>query len=124
MPVTNSGRPQPGGPATAGERQVRRRPDPNPLRLLIGFAGVASAAAVTSAMLPSVAGSATTATGAPADGLTVAVAPEPTPRLVTRYVTLKPGQTAPPDSTVVVRPQPTPQVTVRVITRTRQSGKP
>ena len=39
------------GPAPLAPRS---RPDPNPLRLMIGLAGLASAAAFTTAMLPSV----------------------------------------------------------------------
>ena len=74
-------------------------------------------------MLPSV--SAAPQPAAALDPLAgTAAQPDLPVRHVTRYVTLKPGQTAPPDSTVVVRPQPTPRVTVRIVTRTRQSGKP
>ena len=114
-------RPQPRPALDA--RAPRSRPDPNPLRLLLGLAGVASAAAVTTAMLPSV--SPAQQPASVADQL-AATAPQPDlpVRHVTRYVTLKPGETAPPDSTVIVRPQPTPNVTVRIVTRTRQSGKP
>ena len=57
-----------------------------------------------------------------------AVVPEPSVLHVTRYVTLQPGQTAPPQSSVLVKPQPTPRVTVKVVKKvqvvTRQSGKP
>ncbi|HYN48066.1 MAG TPA: hypothetical protein VER83_04320 [Candidatus Nanopelagicales bacterium] len=50
--------------------------------------------------------------------------PAPSVLHVTKYVQLKPGETAPPQSTVVVRPKPSPKVTVKVVTQTRQSGKP
>jgi len=106
----------------------RARPDANPLRLMFGLAGIASISALTAAMLPSVA----PAPAAAADTQTVltadaaVIAPAPTVVHVKRYVTLKPGETAPPQSTVIVRPQPTPIVRTQVVTvtRTRQSGKP
>lgn len=113
-------------------RAPKARPDANPLRLMLGMAGIASASAITAAMLPSVMPAAT-ADAATLDGTTTAAgttqdagtpAPSPSVLHVTRYVTLAPGQTAPPQSTVVVRPQPTPQVKVKVkvVTQTRQSG--
>jgi hypothetical protein len=108
---------------SSGMREPRSRPNPNPLRLMLGLAGLASAAAFTTAMLPSVA----TQPEPPASDPAVAAAavqPDPSVKHVTRYVTLQPGQTAPPQSTVVIRPKPTPRVTVKVVTRTRQSGKP
>jgi hypothetical protein len=104
---------------------VRRRPDPGSLRMLVTFAGIASASALTAAMLPSVipvtdaAGAGSTLVADQASGTAVAAA---SVRHVTRYVMLKPGQTAPPHASVLVRPTPTPRVTV--VTRTRQSGKP
>lgn len=97
-------------------RPVRARPDPNPLRLLVGLAGIASASAIATALLPSV-------TPAPATVADVVnAAPTATPAVVhvTRYVTLQPGQTAPPQVPVVVQPTPTPRV--HVVTTTRQSG--
>jgi hypothetical protein len=110
-------------------RPPRSKPDANPLRLLVGLAGIASASALVSAMLPSVSPAeevvAADTTGMPA---VVAVEPEPPVVHVTRYVTLEPGQTAPPQSSVLVKPQPTPHVTVKVVRKvqavTRQSGKP
>lgn len=105
-------------------RAPKSRPDPNPLRLMLGLAGLASASAFTAAMLPSVAPAPDIAAAGP---LTVDVAPvvqpEPSVVHVTRYVTLQPGQTAPPQSTVVVRPTPTPIVKLKIVTRTRQSGQ-
>jgi hypothetical protein len=107
--------------------QARSKPDPNPLRMMLGLAGIASAAAFTSAMLPSVTPQATGTIPATTDpNAAAAVQPEPSVQHVTRYVTLRPGETAPPQSTVVIRPQPTPHVTVQttIVTKTRQSGKP
>jgi len=110
------------GPAPLAPRS---RPDPNPLRLMIGLAGLASAAAFTTAMLPSVTPRVDAAQVADPAAATAAIEqPSPSVVHVTKVVTLKPGQTAPPQSTVVVRPTPTPQVRVKVVTRTRQSGKP
>ena len=51
-----------------------------------------------------------------------AIAPAPSVVHVTRYVTLLPRQTAPPQAPVVVQPTPTPRV--HVVTVTRQSGVP
>jgi hypothetical protein len=89
------------------------------MRLLLGVAGIASASALITAMLPSI----SPAGAVVADATTLtAVAPEPSVTHVTRYVTLAPGQTAPPNASVQVKPQPTPRVVVRVVTR--QSGTP
>ena len=120
-------RPMPPRPTVAAvARAPRARPDAGPLRLMFGLAGIASVSALTAAMLPSVAPApiADTQTVLTAD--VAAVAPAPTVLNVKRYVTLKPGETAPPQSTVVVRPQPTPIIKTKVVTvtRTRQSGKP
>lgn len=92
--------------------------------MLVLFTGIASASALATAMLPSVA-PATDAGAVPVpatDPASVANVPAPSVRHVTRYVLLKPGQTAPPHASVLVRPTPTPRITV--VTRTRQSGKP
>jgi hypothetical protein len=120
--------------ATRAPAPARRRADPSPMRLMFGVLGLASAAAFTTAMLPSIAPADASDTTAAADPNAVdpnatdpnagIVSPEPSVRHVTRYVTLKAGQTAPPKAKVIVRPKPTPKVTVRVVTRTRQSGKP
>jgi hypothetical protein len=120
--------PGPSRPRPAIEaRAPKAKPDPRPLRLMLGFAGVASASAFTVAMLPSVAPAqqAGTADALNADAVAAAaVVPQPSVLHVTKYVTLQPGQTAPPQSTVIVQPTPTPIVKVQVVTRTRQSGKP
>ena len=122
------GSPRPGGTPRPGPPRAeppRRRPDPTSLRMLVTFAGIASASALAAALLPSVV-PATDAAGAGSvltpGQMSGAVVPAPSVRHVTRYVTLKPGQTAPPHASVIVRPTPTPRVTV--VTRTRQSGKP
>ncbi len=126
--------PVPGAHAAAAERPMpgprprptpetrapRSRPDANPIRLLVAFAGIASASAIVTAMLPSV---------IPARSALDAVAansavqnPQPSVVHVTKYVTLGPGQTAPPNAPVVIQPTPTPRV--HVVTQTRQSGRP
>ncbi|MHB8892511.1 MAG: hypothetical protein ACYC65_10760 [Candidatus Limnocylindrales bacterium] len=111
---------------TPAPRPQRSKPDANPLRLLVGLAGIASASALVTAMLPSVSPT-EVVVAADTTGLT-AVAPEPSVLHVTRYVTLQPGQTAPPQSSVVIKPQPTPRVTVKVVKQvqvvTKQSGQP
>lgn len=117
--------------SAAAPRAPRARPDPNPLRLMLGLAGLATAAAFTTAMLPSVTPVADAAVAqAPSDQAPVdqvpATADQPAPSVlhVKKYVTLQAGQTAPPQATVVVRPTPTPKVKVKVVVKTRQSGKP
>lgn len=115
-PTGHTGATAPAGPIS------RKRPDAGPFRLMMGVVGMASAAALTTAMLPSITPqeqavqdtAATTAND---------VVPAPSVQHVTRYVTLQPGQTAPPQSTVIVQPKPTPKVTVKVVTKTRQSGR-
>ena len=100
-------------------RTPRARPDPKPMRVLLAAGGIATASAVLTALLPSVAPRPAVVDG----GLTSeVVAPAPSVQHVTRVVVLKPGETAPPQASVVVRPTPTPRV--RVVTTTRQSGKP
>lgn len=122
-PVRPAVAPRPG--QTLRPEPVRRRPDPGSLRVLVTFAGIASASALTTAMLPSVVpvtDAAGAGTALAADQITSTTVPAPSVKHVTRYVVLKPGQTAPPHASVLVRPTPTPRVTV--VTRTRQSGKP
>lgn len=120
-PPAHADRPAPAAPV----RAPRSRPDANPARLMLGLAGLATAAAFTTAMLPSV-----TPAPVPDPALEPVVAaveqvqPDPSVKHVTQYVQLKAGQTAPPQSTVVVRPTPTPRVKVKVVTQTKQSGKP
>lgn len=111
---------------TPPSRPQRSKPDANPLRLLAGLAGIASASALVTAMLPSVSPT-EVVVAADTTGLT-AVVPEPSVLHVTKYVTLKPGQTAPPQASALVKPQPTPRVTVKVVKKvqvvTKQSGNP
>lgn len=123
LAVPRAARPpaRPVHPATPQPVRVTRgRPDPNPVRLMLGVVGLASAAALTSAMLPSITPQAAAAQGM--SGASGAAQQQPVQH-VTKYVTLQPGQTAPPQSTVIVRPQPTPQIVTKTITRTRQSGR-
>jgi hypothetical protein len=96
---------------------------------MIGFAGLASAAAFTTAMLPSITPAPTTDVALePVAAAAVGQVAAPDPSVVheTRYVQLKAGENAPPQATVVVRPTPTPRVTVKVkvVAQTKQSGKP
>ena len=82
---------------------ARRRPDPGSLRVLVLFTGIASASALATAMLPSVAPPADAGNGSTpgTQPASVADAPAPSVRHVKRYVLLKPGQTrhrTPPSS--------------------------
>ncbi len=116
-PRTPSATPEPRPPRPGSDpRPARSKPDPNPIRLLVGLAGIASASAITAALLPSV----TPALVATTDTAIVAPAATPSVVHVTRYITLKPGETAPPQAPVVVQPTPTPRI--HVVTTTRQSG--
>lgn len=111
-------------------RPQRSRPNPNPMRLMLGMVGIATASAFTVAMVPSVVpGQAADAAVDGAIPAAVAAAPAParTPlpvRKVTRYVTLLPGQTPPPGAATQAQPAPTPIVKTQIVTRTRQSGQP
>jgi hypothetical protein len=93
----------------------RSRPDPTTLRLAGGFIGVAAASALVSSMLAPVPIDAS----GQAAALGTATSPQPAAQHVTRYVTLKPGQTAPPQAVVQQQPAPAPRT---VIVQTRQSG--
>ncbi len=123
-PATAVARPGPAAGASSEARPrpvARPRPDPNPMRLLAGFVGLASLSAIATGLLPTVV--ATTSAGAGPSSTTVVADAGPQPvRHVTRYVQLKPGETAPPQAAVVAAPRPTPRVVV--VTTTRQSGKP
>ncbi len=106
------------------------------VRMVIGLAGLASASALASAMLPSVLPQPTvvnTVDTSAAAAAAPTVGPQPSVIHVTHVITLAPGQTLPPDAGVNMTPVPatptpraTPQPTPRVIiqTITRQSGKP
>jgi translation initiation factor IF-2 len=113
------GAPRPGAPRPTPVPS-RARPDPNPVRLMVGFVGLASVSAIATGLLPSVR---PPAAADPARSITIVADAAPLPvRHVTRYVQLKPGQTAPPKAAVVAAPNPTPRIVV--VTTTRQSGKP
>lgn len=108
-------------PQTHARPELRSRPDPNPMRLMAGFVGLASLSAIASGLLPTVVPAASA--GNASTTATIAADPASLPvQHVTRYVQLKPGQTAPPQAAVVAAPKPTPRVVV--VTTTRQSGKP
>ncbi len=106
---------------TPEARPTRVKPDPNPLRMLIGLAGLAAASAITTALLPSILPPPVDASAQNGNDA-AAVAPRPSVIHVQRTVQLAPGQTAPPNTSVRIAPQPTPQVHIQVVTR--QSGKP
>jgi hypothetical protein len=92
----------------------RSKPDPRPMRVIVGFTGLAAASAIfTAVALPPVTTPTTTVTSV----VDTAVTPV---RHLIRYVQLMPGQTAPPNAAVQVAPQPTPRV---VVVTTHQSGK-
>lgn len=114
-------RPVPPARTGASPQPPRGRPDPNPMRIMIGMAGLASATALLTAMLPSVVPDQVAVADA-VDTTTTALGPAPSVIHVTKVVTLEPGQTAPPNASVVVRPQPTPRIRVKVVTK--QSGTP
>lgn len=117
-PMLDERQPQRGTPEAREARPRRARPDPNPLRMLIGLAGLASATAITTALLPSILPA--TAVASTQTGNGTAVAPQPSVIHVRKVVQLTAGQTAPPNTSVVIPPAPTPQVQVQVVTR--QSG--
>jgi hypothetical protein len=103
------------GAVTSHPATPRSRPDPTTLRLAGGFIGVAAASALVSSMLAPAPIDASAQTAA----LDTATAPQPSVQHVTQYVTLKPGQTAPPQAVVRQQPAPAPRT---VIVQTRQSG--
>jgi hypothetical protein len=114
-------RPAPGRPAGTARpvaaRVVPARPDARPMRALIGLTGVAALSALATALAVPPPASQNTTTVVQAQ-----VEPSLPVTHVTRYVQLKPGQTAPPNAPVKAAPAATPRVVV--VTTTRQSGKP
>jgi hypothetical protein len=86
---------------------------------MVGFVGLASLSAIATGLLPSVVPA---VAADPGTAMVVADAGPLAVKHVTRYVQLKPGQTAPPQAAVVAAPKPSPRVVV--VTTTRQSGKP
>jgi len=121
-PAITRPRPLPPLPSHAtGQAPVARkpRPDPGPLRIALGLTGMATASALLTAFLGPAAG-ADAGTGPGATDQSVAAAPSPSVRHVTRYVQLAPGETPPPAAVVQQAPAPKPRV---VTVTTRQSGK-
>ncbi len=106
------------------------------VRMVVGLAGLASASALASAMLPSILpqpAAVTTIDTSAAAAADPTAQPQPSVIHVTHVITLAPGQTLPPDAGVNTTPAPatpapraTPRPTPRVIiqTVTRQSGRP
>ena len=98
-------------------RGAKPRPDPRPMRLALGMGGLVAATAMATAIVR-----------VPSSAVVVAdpVLPDPTPaptvepapakqvviKQITRYVQLKPGETAPPGAKVVKKPDPSPRVVV------------
>ena len=87
------------------------------MRALLGLTGVAALSALATALAVPPPASQVTTTVVQAQ-----VEPSVAASHVTRYVQLKPGQTAPPNAPVKAAPVATPRVVV--VTTTRQSGKP
>ncbi len=121
----------------SAELETRRRgiAQSSGIRMVLGLAGLASASALASAMLPSVLPqpSAVTTMDTSAVAADPTAQPQPSVIHVTHVITLAPGQTLPPDAaanmaptTPTPTPRATPRPTPRVIiqTVTRQSGKP
>jgi len=106
--------PQVARPGVRTPPPPKARPDPGPLRLVLGFGGLAAASAMAVSMLTPV-----TTTAVDTSSAVVAGEPATPARHVVQYVQLQPGQTAPPAATVQRAPTPTPRV---VTVRTRQSG--
>lgn len=136
-------------PARADLEARRRRgvAEPSGIRMVVALAGLASASALATAMLPSILPKPVAVTSADVVAADAAASqgssPSPAPSVihVTRVVTLAPGQTLPPDAlagsataatpttpgatprtTPAATPRPTPRIIVQ--TATRQSGKP
>ena len=118
---STSERPAPNRPAVTGRptptRPAPTRPDARPMRMLVGLTGVAALSALATAVAVPPPAAQTTTTIVQAQ-----VEPSVPVTHVTRYVQLKPGETAPPSAVVKAAPAATPRVVV--ITTTRQSGKP
>lgn len=131
-------RPRPGQvgpvrhPRPGLEARARRgKPESNAVRMVLGLAGLASASALATAMLPSILPQPAAMAGA--DAAAANAQPDPSVIHVTRVVELAPGQTLPPDIAAAASappatpaPKATPRPTPRIIyqTVTRQSGKP
>ena len=104
----------------------RSKPDPRPMRVALGFGGLAVFSAIIAAIV--------VPDAAPAEPVRAAIQPEPSATTVQRpirYVQLAPGESPPPGATVIdgAAPQPTTIVTTvpaptrkPVIVRTTQSG--
>jgi len=121
-------------PPRRPDASPKARPDPRPMRFLMGITGLVATTALATALVRPQSTPVTTTSDAPADP----AATQPPPleiRHVTHYVQLQPGQSAPPGASVVAQPDPSPRVIVvtitpppraaaprRVVVVTRQSG--
>lgn len=125
-------------------RVPKARPDPGPMRFTLGLTGLIAATAMATSIIRPPMTAPVEAPVIPTDAPPVATT-QPQPlvvRHVTRYVQLKPGETAPPGATVVQKPDPSPRVVVVtvpaptprqavaapaprrvIVVTTRQSGK-
>ncbi len=113
--------------------EVRKRPDPRPMRLAFG-AGALAWLSVMSAGLVRLSAATATTTEVQVANAAQGLPPPVEARHVIRYIHLLPGQVAPPGATVISPKAPAPQVvvtyvaaparTVRRIVVTRQSGQP
>jgi hypothetical protein len=106
------------GPRTGVTAVRKPRPDPGPLRIALGLAGMATASALVTAFLTPAA-DANAGVGATVTDVSVPAPTSDSVRHVTRYVQLQPGQTAPPAAIVQQAPAPKPRI---VVVRTKQSG--
>ena len=97
----------------------KNRPDPRPMRLAFGLAGVAALTAMATAMVSPAGPPAVLS--ATAQDASAANAATPTPQVIhiKRVITLQPGQTPPPQAIVTQLPAPKPRVVTIV---TSQSG--
>ena len=100
---------------------ARVKPDPRPLRIAFGMAGLAATTALLTALAspPPAGAAAGSATDIAQTTVTLPAEPAQPVKHVIQYVQLKPGQTAPPNATVKVVPTPKPRV---VTITTKQSG--
>ena len=130
---------EPRPPVAPPVREPKKRPDPRPMRLAFGVTGLAALSAmITGIVTPAQPASPDPSAAAPTTAADVPTTISVPVQHVTRYVTLKPGQTAPPGAVVVTKPDPSPRIVVtqitiaapvapapaprRVVVRTKQSG--
>jgi hypothetical protein len=129
-------------PAPQTARVIKNKPDPGPMRLALGAAGLAFFSALTAAIVlpprPAVltppdaaqAGSSTTGSGSAGSG--TAGGASTAVQQPVQYVQLQPGQTAPPGAKVIDQAAPQPVTVITTVpapaqkpitVKTTQSGK-